>query len=154
MEKVETYLKLQIRPKSAFRVIRAICRYVYPLISRCLVSMRLHSIKVYTHTHTHTHTHLYIWASQVALVVKNSLPMQEIWETQSWSQGQEDPLEKKWQPIPVFLPGESQDRGAWWATVHKVTQSQTWLKQLSMHTHICTENLFLFYALICLRSNM
>ena len=22
-------------------------------------------------------------------------------------------LEKKWQPTPVFLPGESMDRGAW-----------------------------------------
>ena len=25
------------------------------------------------------------------------------------------------------------DRGAWWAAVHRVTQSQTWLKRLSMH---------------------
>ena len=25
------------------------------------------------------------------------------------------------------------DRRAWWATVHRVTQSQTWLKQLSTH---------------------
>ena len=25
------------------------------------------------------------------------------------------------------------DRGAWWATVHGVTNSQTWLKWLSMH---------------------
>jgi len=30
------------------------------------------------------------------------------------------------QPTPVFLPGEDpMDRGAWWATVHRVTQSQT-----------------------------
>ena len=28
------------------------------------------------------------------------------------------------------------DRGAWQATVHAVTQSQTQLKQLSMHTFI------------------
>ena len=27
------------------------------------------------------------------------------------------------------------DRGAWWATVHKVTKSWTWLKQFSMHAH-------------------
>ena len=27
------------------------------------------------------------------------------------------------------------DRGSWWATVHRVTKSQTWLKQLSMPTH-------------------
>ena len=25
------------------------------------------------------------------------------------------------------------DRGAWWAAVHEVAQSQTWLKRLSMH---------------------
>ena len=25
------------------------------------------------------------------------------------------------------------DRGAWWAAVHRVAQSQTWLKKLSMH---------------------
>ena len=28
------------------------------------------------------------------------------------------------------------DRGAWWATVHRVTESQTPLKQLNMHTEI------------------
>ena len=28
------------------------------------------------------------------------------------------------------------DRGAWWATVHRVTESRTWLKWLSTHT--CT----------------
>ena len=27
---------------------------------------------------------------------------------------------KKCQPTPVFLPGKSMDRGAWWATVHGV----------------------------------
>ena len=29
------------------------------------------------------------------------------------------------------------DRGAWQATVHRVTQSWTQLKQLSIHTHTC-----------------
>ena len=29
------------------------------------------------------------------------------------------------QPIPVFLPGESMDRGAWWATLNKITKSWT-----------------------------
>ena len=28
----------------------------------------------------------------------------------------------------------SMDRGSWWATVHRVTKSQTGLKQLSTHT--------------------
>ena len=38
---------------------------------------------------------------------------------------------RKWQPTPVFLPGESQGRGAWWAAVSGVAQSRTWLKRLS-----------------------
>ena len=38
---------------------------------------------------------------------------------------------RKWQPTPVFLPGESQDRGAWWAAVYGVAQSRTRLKRLS-----------------------
>ena len=36
-----------------------------------------------------------------------------------------------WQPTPVFCPGESMDRGAWQATIHRVTKSQTRLKSLS-----------------------
>ena len=38
---------------------------------------------------------------------------------------------RKWQPTPVFLPGESQGRGAWWAAVYGVAQSRTGLKRLS-----------------------
>ena len=37
---------------------------------------------------------------------------------------------------PVFLPRESMDRGAWWATVHRVAKRQTQLKPLSMHACI------------------
>ena len=38
---------------------------------------------------------------------------------------------RKWQPTPVFLPGESQGRWAWWAAVYGVAQSRTRLKWLS-----------------------
>ena len=38
---------------------------------------------------------------------------------------------RKWQPTPVFLPGESQRWEVWLAAVYGVTQSQTWLKRLS-----------------------
>ena len=38
---------------------------------------------------------------------------------------------RKWQPTPVFLPGESQGRGAWWAAICGVAQSRTRLKRLS-----------------------
>ena len=36
-----------------------------------------------------------------------------------------DTLEKGLAFTPVFLLGESMDRGAWWATVHGVAQSRT-----------------------------
>ena len=39
--------------------------------------------------------------------------------------------EGKWQPTPVFLPGESQGWEAWWAAVYGVPQSRTQLKRLS-----------------------
>ena len=38
---------------------------------------------------------------------------------------------RKWHPTPVFLPGESQGWGAWWAAVYGVAQSRTRLKRLS-----------------------
>ena len=43
-------------------------------------------------------------ASLVAQLVKNLPAMQE---TQVQSLGGEDPLRKKWQSTPVFLPGKS-----------------------------------------------
>jgi len=42
----------------------------------------------------------------------------------------------KWQPAPVFFPGIIPlDRGAWQATVHRVTKSWTSLKKLSMYKY-------------------
>ena len=38
---------------------------------------------------------------------------------------------RKWQPNPVFLPGEFQAREAGWAAIYGVAQSQTRLKRLS-----------------------
>ena len=39
--------------------------------------------------------------------------------------GQDDPLEREWQPTPVFLLENPMDTGALWATVHRVEKSQT-----------------------------
>ena len=38
---------------------------------------------------------------------------------------------RRWQPTPVFLPGESQRRRSWWAAIYGVAQSWTRLKRLS-----------------------
>ena len=51
---------------------------------------------------------------------------------------------RKWQPTPVFLPGESQGRGAWWAAVYGVAQSWTRLKWLSIAGAICSYSLCIF----------
>ena len=40
---------------------------------------------------------------------------------------------RKWQPFPVFLPGESLDRGVGWAMVHRVSESDT--TEATSHTH-------------------
>ena len=64
-------------------------------------------------------------------MVKNPPAMQET------SRGGSDPwvgkipCRRKWQPTPVFLPGKSSDRGAWWATVHGATELDT-TEQLSI----------------------
>ena len=55
---------------------------------------------------------------------------------------------RAWQPTPVFFPGESHDRGAWWDTVHRMAQSQTGLKQLS--THACTDLIIILYEILCI----
>ena len=64
-------------------------------------------------------------------VVKNLPAMQETWVQ---SLGQDNPLEKGMATHSSILLENPMDRGAWWATVHGVTQSQTQLK--CFHTHI------------------
>ena len=65
----------------------------------------------------------YYWASLVAQMVKNPPAM---WETWFQSLDWEDPLEKgmatHFSIITWRIP---MDRGAWWAAVHGVTESQT-----------------------------
>ena len=52
------------------------------------------------------------------------------------SLGQEDPLGKSMATHSSILAWRiPMDRGAWWAIVHRVAQSQTQLKQLSTYTN-------------------
>ena len=44
---------------------------------------------------------------------------------------------RNWLPTPVFLPGESQGLGAWWAAVYGVAQSRTRLTWLSSSSRTC-----------------
>ena len=59
-------------------------------------------------------------ASLVAQMVKNLLATQETWvQFLDW----EDPLEKGMAGHSSILAWNSMERGAWWATVHGVTES-------------------------------
>ena len=44
------------------------------------------------------------------------------------------PWRRKWQPTPYYYLENPMDRGAWWDTIHRVTQSWIWLKLPSMTT--------------------
>ena len=55
---------------------------------------------------------------------------------------------RKWQPTPVFLPGESQGPEAWWAAVYGVAQSQTRLKRLSSSSSSMLQNEFSMAVLL------
>ena len=55
----------------------------------------------------------------MAQTAKNLPAVQETW-VQSWVG--KIPWRRKWQPTPVFLPGNSMDRGAWQAVVHGIAE--------------------------------
>ena len=82
-------------------------------------------------------------------VVKNLPAMQETQETQVWSLGWKIPWKKKWQPTPVFLPESPMDRGAWWATVQRVTELDT-PKQLSTQNEQSVPYLSMKLSKICI----
>ena len=65
-------------------------------------------------------------ASQVVLVIKNHLSLQDTKETWVQSLRWEDPLEESMAAHSSILAWRiPMDRGAWQTTVHGVTQSRT-----------------------------
>ena len=80
---------------------------------------------------------------QVAQRWRIHLPMQETEETQVWYLGQEDPLEEEMVTHSSILAWKnSMVRGAWQATVHRVTKIQTQLSDWTQaQTHILKPSL-------------
>ena len=77
--------------------------------------------------------------------------MQETQETWLWSLGwQDSPGGEHSNPLQYSCLENPMDRGAWWATVQRVTNSQTQLKQLSTYIWywILQENRENFFLLI------
>ena len=86
-----------------------------------------------------TEPHMYICVCGLpgGLAVKNTPAMQELQETWVWSLGGEDRLEESTATYSSILIWRiSMDKGAWCATVHRITKSQTQLKWLNTQTHI------------------
>ena len=80
------------------------------------------------YTHTHTHTYIYM-AFQVVLVVKNLPASAGDVRCAGLIRGQENPLEEGRATQSSILAWRiPMDRGAWWATVHRVAQTQTQLR--------------------------
>ena len=60
-------------------------------------------------------------------------------EPQVRSLGWEDLLEKGMATYSSILVENPMDRRTWWATVHRVAESRTRLKQLSTHARLLTD---------------
>ena len=87
------------------------------------------------------------WDSLMAQMVKNLPAMQETW---AWSLGREDPLEKGMvthsSSLTRRIPWSEEPGGL--QSVHRVSKSRTWLKQLSTHTcQIQCANSFILFIL-------
>ena len=78
-----------------------------------------------------------LWASQVALVVKNPPDNAgDIREMGSILGSERTPGGRDWHPFQYSCLKNHMDRGVWLAMVHGVAKSWTWMKQFSMHSHI------------------
>ena len=66
--------------------------------------------------------------------VKNPPAMHETQGMQVQSLGQEDPLRRKWQFTPVFLPGNPMDRRAWRTTMGSQRAGHNWVTNTFIFT--------------------
>ena len=80
-------------------------------------------------------------------MVKNLFAIQETQKTWVQSAGREDPLEKKWQPTPVFLPGESHGQRSLAVYSPKGYKELNMTEQLNTHA----VNSFLQLTAFCIK---
>ena len=107
----------------------------------CLISLALqrnllkmwiwHAWFDLSHPHSvDSNLHITLTHFKVALVVKN-LPDSagDIRDLGLIPGSGRSPWKRTWQPTLVFMPSiqAPMNRGAWWAMIHRVTKSQTWL---------------------------
>ena len=72
------------------------------------------------------------WASQLVLVGRNlSANVGDIRDAGSIPGTGRSSRGGRGNPLRYFSLENSMDRGAWWASVHRIAKNQTWLKRLS-----------------------
>ena len=71
--------------------------------------------RIFVYTHTHKHTYIYTSIQDICV--------------SAYGEGNGHPLQ-------YSCLENVMNRGAWWAAVHRVAQSRTRLKRLSMHAYI------------------
>jgi len=122
--------ELKILHISSVQLLSRVPLFATPWIAALHICMYTHTdtqthTHTDTHTHTHTHTHMLPRCNESIhnyfSVVLNPSTMQETWVR---SLGWEDPLEKEMATHPSVLTWRTpMDRGAWRATVHRITKS-------------------------------
>ena len=101
---------------------------------------------MYTHqtplNYTHTkYVYIYIWASQVVPVVKNpTTNAGDIKDEGSIRRLGRYPGGRHGNPLQYSCLENPTDRGAWWATVHMVAESDSTEATSHTHTHTHTHN--------------
>ena len=81
---------------------------------------------VYVYVLYTTYVCTYVWASQVVLVVKNLVANSRDIRDMGLIPGLgRPPGGEQGHPLQYSCLENPMDRGAWWATVHRVTKSQT-----------------------------
>ena len=78
-----------------------------------------------------------LWISQVVLVVKTpTANIGNTRDTESIPGSRRSPAGGPDNQLQYSCLKNPMDSGAWWATVHRVAKSCTWLKWLRMHTYL------------------
>ena len=75
------------------------------------------------------YTYIYIYGLPRWLSGKESACQSRRWGFNPWVR--KILWKRPWQLTPVFLPGKSMDRGAWWVTIHGVTKELDTTEQLN-----------------------
>ena len=126
-------------PSRIFRVVLG--TWIYPLpwmptswikVPSCSTSICLSSIGFWVASNQ-------IWVLlelQHLLWLNGKEPACQAWDEDSIPGSGRSPGEGNGNPLQYSCLGNPTDRGAWWAAIHGVAKSRTWLKQLNIHALI------------------